>query len=89
MRLRKIRGLAEGGVGRKNSAQLFLFFHLFANSFGISAPGNGHSGNLLRDPNFGHVRVVFSKFEAGLMPAVVHGLGCGSFATPIKIPNNG
>ena len=46
-RVAKIKGLAGGEVGRKNSAQLFLLLHIFADSLGNAAMGNVHLGNLL------------------------------------------
>ena len=66
-------------IGRKNSAQLFLFFYSFTDGFCITALRNVHFGNLFRVPDIGHTGAFSSPCTVFFLPAFIHGL-CIQFA---------
>jgi hypothetical protein len=45
------KGIAGGRIGRKFSAQLFLFFHALADGINIAALRNFHFCNLVSIPS--------------------------------------
>lgn len=55
--------------GRKNSAQLFLSLHVFADRLGAAPIGNMQLGNLLRMPLVGHLRAALFQRPVLFSPA--------------------